>query len=78
MFLLPPVGGGETFKIKKVYLIGTKNKFQFRSYLCLIHNTFRQLGQIYGSNFFAKMIGGQMAASWWHDCRLYSDANGLA
>jgi len=37
MFLLPPVGGGETFEIKKVYLIGTKNKFQFRSYLCLIH-----------------------------------------
>ena len=32
MFLLPPVGGGETFEIKKVYLIGTKNKFQFRSY----------------------------------------------
>ena len=29
MFLLPPVGGGETFEIKKVYLIGTKNKFQF-------------------------------------------------
>ena len=37
MFLLPPVGGGETFETKKVYLIGTKNKFQFRSYLCLIH-----------------------------------------
>ena len=29
MFLLPPVGGGETFEIKKVYLIGTKNKFRF-------------------------------------------------
>ena len=29
MFLLPPVGGGETFEIKKVYLFGEKNKFQF-------------------------------------------------
>ena len=29
MFLLPPVGGGETFELRKVYLIGTKNKFQF-------------------------------------------------
>ena len=29
VFLLPPVGGGETFEIKKVYLIETMNKFQF-------------------------------------------------
>ena len=27
--MFPPVDGGETFEIKKVYLIGTKNKFQF-------------------------------------------------
>jgi len=29
VFLLPPVGGGETFELRKVYLIGTKNKLQF-------------------------------------------------